>query len=83
MEARAPPDSKSGAEVEKPGGKVMGLGKHNEYDLTTNAGYRRASKTIREALPRRAVFSPPRTARSITHQNSDYVWRLRGGRTTK
>eukprot|EP00959_Pyramimonas_sp_CCMP1952_P112961 2361220-Pyramimonas_sp.AAC.1 len=70
MEVCAPPDSKLGVEAEKLGGKVMRLGKHNMYDLTTNAGYRRASETLREEMPRRVVFSPPCTARSIIQNAS-------------
>ena len=43
----------------------MRLGKHNGYDLTTDTGYRRASETLSMETPRRVVFSPPCTARSI------------------
>ena len=65
MDVCAPPESGLGRAVEKLGGSVMSFGKHNEYDLRTNTGYRRASETLALERPRRVVFPPPCTARSI------------------
>ena len=56
----------------------MRLGKHDEHDLTKNAGFRRASETSSLERPRRVAFSPPCAARSIIQNASQNAPEQRG-----
>ena len=58
FEVCAPWDSNLGKEVEKQGGKVLRLGPHNGFDLTTKEGFRKAAQAFRTYRPRHGHFSP-------------------------
>ena len=70
LEVCAPWDSPLAASVASLGGKVMRLGIHNGFDLSTTKGYHMAAEVIKTKKPRYVHCSPPCYAHSVVQNGN-------------